>query len=168
MQSRFQATVPQDNIYHLPLARGVWADTEDRTAAVGPMDLLFVDLNYVMAARLCPRGHSRKLHPTAIEALRPRHVPLACALFGRVIDGFEMTALLSRIGYQGQLTIVRPALPDPELIRAELKAQAHGFRLRLIRDHWLGGANSHWSQFTGSERAQPLRKTAGLGAIPRR
>lgn len=169
MQSRFQ-----DNIYHLPRTRSARAAGEDRrgtevrATGIAPTDLLFVDLNYAMAARLCPQGKIRKIHPAALPALRPRHMPLACQLFGCLIDGFEMTALLNRIGYRGQLTIVRPALPDPELIRAELNEQAQGFRLRFIRDHWLGGADCPWSQPDGSERAQPLRKKPRLGTIPRR
>lgn len=192
MPSRFQDKVLQDrvyqdNVYPLPRKRGAYADGvgadgedaggenlahKDLTHITAPPlaanDLLFVDLSYAMAARLCPQGHIRKLHPAAIDARLPRDVPLACALFGVLIDGFEMTALLNRIGYQGQLTIVRPALPDPELIRAELTAQAQGFRLRIIRDHWLGGAGRSWTQLARSERAQPLRKTTRLGTIPRR
>lgn len=160
MQSRFQ-----DNIYHLPQARSGGVTKAIHTAESAPTDMLFVDMNYAMAARLCPQGKIRKVHPAALLGLRPRHIPLACNLFGYLIDGFEMTTLLNRIGYQGQLTIVRPAVPDPELIRAELSEHAQGFRLRFIRDHWLGGAACAWST---SERAQRLRKTTRFSTIPRR
>lgn len=150
----------QNTVYFLPNAFG---KGRAKSAA-----LLIVDLNYAMAARLCPQGPLRKIHPAALIDLRPREVPIACALFGQTCDAQELIALLNRTGYRGQLTVVRPALPDPELIRAELTEQVQGFKLRLIRDHWLGGSAPHWSQTDYSHSTQAHRKAARIRAIPRR
>lgn len=150
----------QNTVYFLPNAFG---KGQAKSAA-----LLIVDLNYAMAARLCPQGPLRKIHPAALIDLRPREVPIACALFGQTCDAQELIALLNRTGYRGQLTVVRPALPDPELIRVELAEQAQGFKLRLIRDHWLGGSAPHWSQTDQSHSPQAHRKAARIRAIPRR
>lgn len=158
-RSRQVTSLVQNTVYFLPNA---FAKRQPK-----PVALLIVDLSYTMAAQLCPQGPLRKIHPHALIDLRPHDVPIACALFGQTCDAQEVITLLNRIGYRGELTVVRPALPDPELIRAELAAQAQGFKIRLIRDHWLGGSAPHWSQSACSQSPQARSKAARIRAIPR-
>ena len=65
-----------------------------------------------------------------LQSVRPDLIVLP--LFAPAQDAVTMIETLIAIGYQGDITVLAPALPRPSLVERELRALGPGNKLRLL------------------------------------
>ncbi len=110
---------------------------DDEATAAPSVPFLSVDLPPQQALRLAEGRPIIRLSAASIgQAEFPRDpaLRLGCPLFGSDSDAMCIAEALSAAGFPGEMLVLAPRLPNPALVEKELRAAAHGFRLRLICD----------------------------------
>lgn len=96
---------------------------------------LALDIPLEIAAML---SSDHRVHVTSHRFLSDLAIPLseisavACPLISDQSDASQVIEDLEAMGFRGVLMVVAPKLPDPGMIQAELRRQAHKIKVTLI------------------------------------
>lgn len=67
----------------------------------------------------------------ALSATPFVHMVIA-PLFSEECDALDLTHVLSAVDFDGELVILLPRVPRPEIVKREISLQAPGLRIRFL------------------------------------